>query len=270
VVDAAAPAEAVARTAPGRHCAALVRGTPEADGIVAALRKADPHLPVVLLLMDRREAPPGAKAAGADAVLVAPLTASAVGSVCDLAAKLRERSERVAELEVRLARRGNGRQDFEFLKRLLLAEVKRSKRYGYPLSLALVALDGWPESAAGLSARARTALLASILGTISGTLRDIDIAVPFSGERFVVVMPHTRADGGLRVARRLAAVVRDREGPPKLTASVGVATHGGDGTVSFGGLVQRAGQALARARAAGGDRAEPADPVKRRDRISIG
>ena len=61
-----------------------------------------------------------------------------------------------------------------------------------------------------------------------------------------------------------------RTSGPRLTASVGVATHGGDGTVSFGGLVKRASDALGRARAAGGDRAEPADPPKKRERISIG
>ena len=94
--------------------------------------------------------------------------------------------------------------------------------------------------------------------------------VPGSGERLVVVMPHTKAEGGLRVARRLAAVVRERKWTPRLTVSVGVATHGGDGTVSFGGLVKRAGEALERARAAGGDRAEAADPVKKRDRIWMG
>ena len=75
---------------------------------------------------------------------------------------------------------------------------------------------------------------------VSGALRDIDIAVPFSEERLVVLMPHTKDDGALRVARRLCALVRDRPGAPKITASVGVATHGGDGTVSFGALVKRA------------------------------
>jgi len=34
--------------------------------------------------------------------------------------------------------------------------------------------------------------------------------------------------------------------------------------------VRRASEALTRARAAGGDRAESADPPKKRDRISIG
>ncbi len=262
------PSEAAARAASTRFGAALVRGTAGVK-ILAALRAADPLLPVVVLFLDRKEAAlhPGAKG---DAVLVGPLTASSVTAACALAEELRARGEKVAELEARLARaRGAGR-DLEFLKRLLFVEVKRSRRYGHPLSLALVSVDGWAALAPELGARGRTALLAELLGVVSGALRDIDVAVPFSEERLVVMMPHTRDDGALRVARRLCALVRDRTGTPRVTASAGVASHGGEGTISFGGLVKRAADALARAQAAGGDRAEPADPAKKRDRISIG
>jgi len=267
-VDAVSPADAAARVVPGRYGAALLRGTGRGAELLAALREADPLLPVVVLFLDRREARANPGARSADAVLVGPLTASSVGAVCAFAGKQRDLSARVADLEAKLAHHGEA-PDLDFLKRLLFVEVKRSKRYGYPLSLALVAIDRWAPLAATLSARARTALLAEVLGVVTGSLRDIDLAVPFSGERFVVVMPHTKAEGALRVARRLCASVRERGGAPRVTVSAGVATHAGDGTISFGGLVKRAGDALARAVAAGGDRAEPADPAKRRDRISI-
>ncbi len=268
-VDVVPPADAPGRVAPGRYGVALVGGTAR-GGLAAALKGADPALPVVALFLDRKEAAASPDARHADAVLVAPLTASGVAAVCDLGARVRDLSDRVAELEA--ARRGGG-PDLAILKRQLLAEVKRSRRYGHPLSLALVAVDGWAERAPRLSPRARTAALAGVLGAVSSTLRDLDVAVPFSQERIVVVMPHTKADGALRVARRLCAKVREHRAAPgrtRVTASVGVATHPGDGTVSFAGLVKRAGEALARARAQGGDRAEPADPPKKRDRISIG
>ncbi len=267
-VEAVPPAAAPGKLAQARYDAALVRGAPGGEVLVAALRGGDPLLPVIVLFLDRKEAraSPAVRAA-ADGVLVGPLTASAVGTLCAFAGKLRDAAERVGELEAALARRREEGKDLAFLKRLLFVEVKRSKRYGYPLSLALVEVDGWEAVA---PARERSRLLAEVLGLVTDSLRDIDLAVPFSGERLVVLMPHTKADGALRVARRLCAKVRERAAPPKLTASVGVATHGGDGTVSFGGLVKRAGEALARARAAGGDRAEPAEPVKKRDRISIG
>lgn len=267
-VEAVPPAAAPGKPAQARYDAALVRGAPGVEVLVAALRGADPLLPVIVLFLDRKEAraSPAAQAA-ADGVLVGPLTASAVGTMCAFAGKLRDGAERQAELEAALARRGEEGKDLAFLKRLLFVEVKRSKRYGYPLSLALLEVDGWGAVA---RPRERSRLLAELLGLVTASLRDIDLAVPFSAERLVVLMPHTKADGALRVARRLCARIRDRNAPPKLTASAGVATHGGDGTVSFGGLVKRAGEALARARDAGGDRAEPAEPPKKRDRISIG
>ncbi len=270
-VEAIPPAEVPGKLEPGRYDAALVRGTRGAEGVVAALRAGDPLLPVIVLFLDRKEAreSPGAGEA-ADGVLVGPLTASAVATVCAFAAKLRDAAVRVAEVEEALTRRGVEGKELAFLKRLLFLEVKRSRRYGYPISLALVEIDGWKSAASELPARRRTELLAELLGLVTGSLRDIDLAVPFSGERLLVLMPHTKADGALGVARRLCAKIRDRAGAPRLTASAGVATHGGDGTVSFGGLVKRAGEALARARAGGGDRAEPAEPVKKRDRISIG
>lgn len=267
-VTAVSPSAAAATAGRSRFEVAVVRGTAGAE-VIAALHAADPLLPVIALFLDRKEAAlhPGVKG---DGVLVGPLTASAVATACGLAEELRVRGERIAELEARLARPARAARDLEFLKRLLLVEVKRSRRYGYPISLALVAVDGWGGLVAGLGVRERTALLAELLGVVSGTLRDIDLAVPFAQERLLVLMPHTRDDGAMRVARRLCALVRDREGSPRLTVSAGVASHGGEGTVSFGGLVKRAADALARAQAAGGDRAEPAEPPKRRDRISIG
>jgi GGDEF domain-containing protein len=265
-VVAAPPGDAPDRAAGAKFAAAIVRGTAGADA-VAALRAVDPALPVVVLFLDRKEASlhPGVKG---DAVLVGPLAPSAVAATCTLAEELRARGERIVELE-RL-RMTPAQRELEFLKRLLFVEVHRSKRYGFPLSLALLAVDGWAALAPKLGGKGRTALLAELLGVVRGTLRDIDVAVPFSEERLLVLMPHTKGDGGLRVARRLCALVRDRRGAPSVTASAGVAAHDGDGTVSFGGLVKRAGEALGRAVAAGGDRAEPADPPKKRDRISIG
>jgi diguanylate cyclase (GGDEF)-like protein len=267
-VDEVAPGELAARGGPGGYGVALVRAGGAAAAAVRTIRAADPLLPIVVLSTTRGEAA-GAEALDADGILSAPLTASAVGTACALAGRLRETAARAAALEARLSA-ARAERDLEFLKRLLFVEVKRSRRYGHPLSLALVSIDGWEALASGLPARARTARLAEVLGAVTGSLRDIDLAVPFSDERIVVMMPHTGADGALRVARRLCAALRDRAGKPKVTASAGVASHGGEGTVSFGALVRRAAEALARARAQGGDRAEPADPVKKRDRISIG
>lgn len=274
-LDALGSATAAGKVRPASHVAAIVpggRGGPEA---ARAARAADPLLPVIALFADEAEADAAGQGdrLGADGALVVPVGAAAVVGACRLAERLRAATARAAEADARrVAEAAAPRHgaELEFLKRLLPLEVKRSRRYGYPVSLALVAVDRFAEVSARLGPRGRTAALAEVLGLLSASVRDIDLAAPFSGERFVVLMPHTRAEGGLQVARRLCARVRERGAGEGITVSAGVAGHDGGGTVSFGGLVRRAAEALTRARAAGGDRAEPAEPPRKRDRIVMG
>jgi diguanylate cyclase (GGDEF)-like protein len=270
-VDAVAPADAPARVDPARHALALVRAGEGTAALVDALRQAAPGLPVVAIYPDAVAADADPAALGADGVLVEPLTEAAVAATCRLAARVRAQARRIAELEARTirARDHHHGHDLEFLKKVLFIEVKRSRRYGLPVSLALAALDGWPAPAAKLSAAARSALLADALAVVTRAVRDIDVAVPFADGQFIVLLPHTKADGALQAARRICARMRDHAGAVRMTASVGVGTHDGHGTVSFSALVKRASEALARARAAGGDQAESTAPRKR-DRIVIG
>lgn len=269
-MDAVAPADAAARLDPSRHVAAVVRAAAGAEAVVAALKAADPHLAVLALFFDEEEAEGFPGGLGADGVLVGPLTAPQVAGTCALAARLTAAQRRLHTAERSRPLTPSGEHDLGFLKRLLFVEVKRSKRYGIPLSLALVSVDGWEELAAQIGPRARAAMLSELTGLVSGAVRDIDIAVPFSEERLVVLMPHTPSAGGLHVARRICTRVRERATAIPVTVSVGVASHEGQGTVSFGSLVKRAAEALGQARGAGGDRAVGAEPPKRRDRISIG
>lgn len=269
-VDAVRPSEAAGRLDPARHVAAVVRAGKGAEAVVAALKAAAPRLAVLALFFDEEEAAAFPGALGADGVLVGPLTAPQVAGTCALAARLTATQQRLHAAERSRPLTPSGEHDLAFLKRLLFVEVKRSRRYGIPTSLALVSVDGWEGLSAPLDRPARLALLAELIGLVSASVRDIDIAVPFSEERLVVLMPHTGAAGGLQVARRLCTRVRERATTIPLTVSVGVASHEGHGAVSFGSLVKRAGEALAAARAQGGDRAVGAEPAKRRDRISIG
>jgi diguanylate cyclase (GGDEF)-like protein len=269
-MDVVAPADAPAQLDPARHVAAVVRAAPGVGSVVAALKAVDASLSVLALFFDEEEVESYPGGLGADGLLVGPLTAPQVAGTCALAARLTEAQRRLAAAERSHLPTPSAGPDLAFLKRLLFVEVKRSRRYGIPLSLALVAVDGWIKTAAELGPAARAALLGELTGVVAGAVRDIDLTVPFSEERLLVLMPHTATAGGLLVARRLCSRVRQRSTALTVTVSVGLAGHEGHGTVSFGTLVRRAGQALAAARAAGGDQAVSAEPPKRRDRISIG
>ncbi|HUL59597.1 MAG TPA: diguanylate cyclase [Anaeromyxobacteraceae bacterium] len=270
-IEVATAATAATKVEQGRHAAVVVRAAAGAEEVVQALRDADPLLPIIGLFGDEEEHAAHAAALGADATLVGPLCAPAmVASTCRLAERVGEQARRIADLERTRPPGPGAASELEFLKRLLFVEVKRSRRHKYPIALALVSLDRWDEFAAGLAAAARARLMGELLGVVTSAVRDIDVAVPFTEDRLLVLMPHTKNDGGLQVGRRLCARVRERVGAPAETVSVGVAAHHGEGPLSFSSLVRRASEALGRARTAGGDRAESADPPKKRDRISIG
>ncbi len=158
--------------------------------------------------------------------------------------------------------------DFEFLKRLMLMEVKRSRRYRYPIAVLLVDLDRFTEKAASLAPAARKLALAEALGLLVSGVRDIDVAVPFADSRFVVFLPHTPRSGALVVGQRLRELIKSLKAFDGASASVGVAVSepppgrgpvaGALAQVSFGSLLKEAGEALRRAQAAGGDWVEAA------------
>lgn len=158
--------------------------------------------------------------------------------------------------------------DFEFLKRLMLMEVKRSRRYRYPIAVLLVDIDKFAEKAAPLAPAVRKLALAEALGLLVSGVRDIDVAVPFADSRFVVFLPHTPRSGALVVGQRLRELIKSLTAFEGASASVGVAVSepppgrgpvaGALTQVSFGSLLKEAGEALRRAQAAGGDWVEAA------------
>jgi len=269
-IDVAPPADAPKLLDPARHVAAVVRAAPAAGELVAALKAVDPNLSVLVLFFDEEEAEGYPGLLGADGALVGPLTGPQVAGTCGLAARLTEARRLRVQATRRQADGGGAAADLAFLKRLMLVEVRRSRRYAIPISLSLVAIDGWTRISERLNGPSRASLLGELTGLVAGAIRDIDIAVPYAEDRILVLMPHTDSAGGLLVARRVCGRVRQRSNAFAFTVSAGVGSHEGRGTVAFGSLVKRAGLALGAARAAGGDQAATLDPPRRRDRISMG
>jgi diguanylate cyclase (GGDEF)-like protein len=149
------------------------------------------------------------------------------------------------------------------LRRHLDDEYHRSLRYGTPVSMLLIDVDGLKQvnDAGGHAAGDR--LLRDIAATIVAALRHSDFAARWGGDEFAVLALNTPADAALRSAERLVARVRshvrgDRGRPA--TVSVGVATfdpeHGPH--TGLDELMQAADAALYRAKASGRDCAQAA------------
>lgn len=259
----------------------------DGESLCSKVKELHPLCPVVIVYPPEAEDPDAdAARAGADAYLVGPLKRGTVVSTARTAVRIRSLLDQVEKLEGDLKRHvaeppadAHGLQgtsaDFEFFKKFLLMEVKRSRRYRYPVSFLLVGLDQLELRLQPLGQEKRLEALAEALAIITRGVRDIDLAIPFSEGRYLVFLPHTPRSGALVVATRARERLSQMKGVPELTASVGVATFEpaiADPSVSFGTLMKQAMDYLRQAQLAGGDRVEAGEAPKppKRDRISLG
>jgi diguanylate cyclase (GGDEF)-like protein len=101
-------------------------------------------------------------------------------------------------------------------------------------------------------------VLCELARLLDSSVRDVDIAGRWGGEEFILVLPGTDADGAVRLAGRIRALLEDRtlvtpEGVPvRITASFGVAAYENGGSAEE--LVAAADAALYEAKRAGKNR----------------
>jgi diguanylate cyclase (GGDEF)-like protein len=110
-------------------------------------------------------------------------------------------------------------------------------------------------------------VLAAVAHVLSDLSRDIDLPARYGGEELAVVLPQTDAAGAEQVAERMREAIEglaitrlDGEGRLRVTASFGVADIPASAS-DKGSLIAAADAALYRAKRAGKNRVERADPV---------
>lgn len=147
---------------------------------------------------------------------------------------------------------------FAHFKDVLFIEVKRARRYGFPLALALIAFD--PETVQG-GESLKEQLMSGLAIAIRRSLRDTDYPVQQAPDRVLVLMPHTDLAGSLIVARRICervarATLQAGDAVLSPTISVGVAAGARGREYGFADLVRQAQEGLALALSRGGNRVE--------------
>jgi diguanylate cyclase (GGDEF)-like protein len=248
----------------------LVVVGPSVTGAAKLARAVRGALPDAVLLAAMKKV---GKAAWADGVLPLPVSAP------DLRVRLPELARLKGTAGAPSAsapahRPGEGILDpltgfytFAHFKEVLFVEVKRARRYNFALSLALIGFDAQALPGEG---ELRDKLLSGLALAIRRSLRDTDLAVQYSPERVILLMPHTDLQGALVVTGRICdrvarATLQHEDQVLRPTISAGVSGAGAASReFSFGELVKHAQQALERAAAAGGNRVEFSvpDPVE--------
>ncbi|HPQ70168.1 MAG TPA: sensor domain-containing diguanylate cyclase [bacterium] len=110
-------------------------------------------------------------------------------------------------------------------------EVKRVRRYGGQLSLAICDLDHFKSVNDTYGHQAGDVVLYTIAQLIKNNCREIDVAARYGGEEFAVIMPETGIDGAKILAERVRTAVagtKIEEVPRQLTISIGIATFPDD------------------------------------------
>jgi two-component system cell cycle response regulator len=141
------------------------------------------------------------------------------------------------------------------------AELERCRRHGGSFGVALFDLDHFKRVNDTYGHDVGDLVLQRAARCLRETARKSDVVARWGGEELLVLMPATALDNAMRGAMRLKAAIALLPplpaGPPRVTASVGVAgARPGDDARS---LLARADAALYRAKAAGRNCVEAED-----------
>jgi diguanylate cyclase (GGDEF)-like protein len=112
-----------------------------------------------------------------------------------------------------------GRPHFEAM---FSKEFKRALRFNQQMSCMLINLDGQK-----MGRRADEALVKAIIGMVQKTIREVDTAAWWSGEAFIVLLPHTTRHDALQAAARILETLANHQftwpDATNVTISIGVA-----------------------------------------------
>jgi diguanylate cyclase (GGDEF)-like protein len=252
---------------------------PEVDGLSVAreLKRDDRFSTVPIIVITGREDTRRHAIfddGGADDLIMKPFTYEEVETRVRTMLKKREvfRALEHANAELRLANERMTRlvkfdekthlHNYRHFMERLTEEFKRVRRYGTHLTLAMFDIDHFK----GVNDRhghvAGDQVLMEFARIMSRSARETDIIARYGGEEFTILLPHTTAVQGQRLAERVRKSTGEygfpapgEEQPIKITVSAGVATFPiNDQIKEPEGLVAAADGAMYRAKAAGRNR----------------
>ncbi|GGK83718.1 diguanylate cyclase [Mangrovihabitans endophyticus] len=102
-----------------------------------------------------------------------------------------------------------GLWNYRYLHESLRREVERASRFGRMLTVLVLDLDHFKSVNDTHGHAAGDQVLAEFARRVRSGLREVDLAFRQGGEEFVALLPETDAYGGVTVAERIGAAIRD-------------------------------------------------------------
>lgn len=245
---------------------------PEMDGLqlCQAIRHED--LPgyiyiIVLTVKDAKSDIVRGLEAGADEYLVKPINPSELlvrlktaQRILGLEKSLKTTNEEIRTISIKDPLTGIFNR-IHLMERLP-QEIKRSHRYGHPLSIIMCDIDHFKEVNDEFGHKAGDLILKEFVRCLEGSIRqDIDWIARYGGEEFLIVLPETDLQPACLVAERLRRVVSEKvfrlKGKDiRITSSFGVSSFNPEKgqRTTFDALMEEADEFLYEAKRAGRNR----------------
>jgi diguanylate cyclase (GGDEF)-like protein len=160
-----------------------------------------------------------------------------------------------------------GLANLRALHTMLESELERSRRFETPLALVMLDLDHFKQINDEYGHQQGDEVLELVADVRREFSRDIDTPARYGGEELAIVLPQTDSEGAAQLAERIREAVEqlevprvDGEGVLRLQASFGVAAVP-ESASDREALIAAADAALYRAKRAGRNRVERAEPV---------
>lgn len=119
-----------------------------------------------------------------------------------------------------------GLRNRRHLEERLTEEIKRSSRYGFPLSFLMIDIDEFKSYNDKFLHVEGDEALKLVARHLKETLRGTDIAARYGGDEFSILLPQTTASEAAVIAERLRRQVEAADFPNrKITVSLGVAGY---------------------------------------------
>ncbi len=148
----------------------------------------------------------------------------------------------------------------------LASELDRSRRYGHPLSVAMIDVDRFKRVNDTYGHEVGDEVLRALGNLLVRELRTIDRVGRLGGEEFAAIFPETDIDGAKRACDRLLKTIRAakidvKDAKISFTVSIGL-VKADPATRDPSGILKRADELLYDAKARGRDRIELDTPHK--------